>query len=244
MPTLEAAYFRTLGELEAGPNQDDLPHILKTLCDLYDLKTAAYFGVNVSRSPRSEPYLAVTYSNEWVAHYKARSYVALDPVIRAGFSSLLPVEWSGLDARDSRLKRFFGEAGDFGVGHSGISIPIRGRCGDRALLTLTTAQSPREWKHAIPRLKRDFQMAGYHLHQTILRAEGRDCPIPRLTPRELECLKWKAAGKTDWETSMILGLSEKTIRFYLDIARVKLNATNVTHAVAKAIHLNLFWGTS
>jgi DNA-binding CsgD family transcriptional regulator len=52
-----------------------------------------------------------------------------------------------------------------------------------------------------------------------------------LSPRERECLQWIAEGKTYWECAMILGLSEHTVRCYLESARHKLGAANNSHAV-------------
>lgn len=57
----------------------------------------------------------------------------------------------------------------------------------------------------------------------------------RLTARETECLHWAGKGKTIWETSRILGLSENTVREYLTKATYKVQATNKTEAVAKAL---------
>ena len=39
-----------------------------------------------------------------------------------------------------------------------------------------------------------------------------------MSARELDCLKWTAAGKTAWEASVILGISEQTVRFHLNTA--------------------------
>jgi DNA-binding CsgD family transcriptional regulator len=60
-------------------------------------------------------------------------------------------------------------------------------------------------------------------------------PTPRLSPREIECLAWAAQGKTYAETAMLLGISYGTVKTNLDMARYKLGAVNVTHAVALAI---------
>ena len=60
-----------------------------------------------------------------------------------------------------------------------------------------------------------------------------------LTLREKQCVKWASAGKTAWETGVILGIKESTVSFFIDQVRVKLNAVNKTEAVAKAIKLNL-----
>jgi LuxR family quorum sensing-dependent transcriptional regulator len=60
-----------------------------------------------------------------------------------------------------------------------------------------------------------------------------------LTTRELECLRWVAAGKTDWEISVILSISSATVRFHIDRARVKLGASTRSQAVARVALLGL-----
>jgi DNA-binding CsgD family transcriptional regulator len=54
-----------------------------------------------------------------------------------------------------------------------------------------------------------------------------------LTPRERDALAWVAEGKSDWEISVILGVSESTARWHVDNARHKLGAVNRAQAVAR-----------
>lgn len=56
-----------------------------------------------------------------------------------------------------------------------------------------------------------------------------------LTPRELECLIWSADGKTSWEISEILEVSERTVNAHLGRAIRKLGVVSRTQAVAEAI---------
>ncbi len=56
-----------------------------------------------------------------------------------------------------------------------------------------------------------------------------------LTPRERECLQWAATGKSEWEISQILGISEHTSEKHLLNAKTKLGAVNRVQAVAEAI---------
>jgi len=56
-----------------------------------------------------------------------------------------------------------------------------------------------------------------------------------LTSRERDALKWIAAGKTSWEASMILRLSEKAIDKIIAGAMIKLNAVTRAQAVVNAI---------
>lgn len=52
-----------------------------------------------------------------------------------------------------------------------------------------------------------------------------------LTEREVECLQWCAEGKTHGEIASILGNSARTVRFFLDNARRKLNCLNTVQTV-------------
>ncbi len=58
---------------------------------------------------------------------------------------------------------------------------------------------------------------------------------PPLTEREIECLKWSAEGKTYEDIGLLLGISARTVRFFLENARHKLGSLNTTHAVANAM---------
>ena len=90
-----------------------------------------------------------------------------------------------------------------------------------------------------------FGVLGNYFHSHVLRINGHDCDDNillsarelaclnaitvekkgreiNLSARELDCLQWTAAGKTAWEASVILGISERTVRFHLNAAREKL----------------------
>ncbi|MDR7267452.1 LuxR family transcriptional regulator [Pelomonas saccharophila] len=59
--------------------------------------------------------------------------------------------------------------------------------------------------------------------------------MPKLTKRELDVLSWTAQGKTAWEVSVILGMSEKTVNFHLGNAMRKLEVNSKHQAVLKCV---------
>ncbi|QVQ25067.1 helix-turn-helix domain-containing protein [Achromobacter deleyi] len=61
----------------------------------------------------------------------------------------------------------------------------------------------------------------------------------RLSDRQAACLHWSAAGKTSWETSRILGVSESTVNFHLRNACSKLGVRGRRAAVAAALRSGL-----
>ena len=55
---------------------------------------------------------------------------------------------------------------------------------------------------------------------------------PKLTAREIECMKWVAVGKSNWEVGQVLGISGSTVHFHVERVKKKLNKTTRTEAVA------------
>ncbi len=60
-----------------------------------------------------------------------------------------------------------------------------------------------------------------------------------LKPREIDCLQWTSQGKTSDAIATILGLSQHTVNHYLTNAARKLDTSNRTHAVSKALRLRI-----
>lgn len=70
------------------------------------------------------------------------------------------------------------------------------------------------------------------------RGRPRNATIPqKLTRREVQCLRWAAAGKTDSEIGIILDLSHSTVRFHLRNAAAKLGATGRAQSIQLAAGL-------
>lgn len=85
-----------------------------------------------------------------------------------------------------------------------------------------------------------IQLAGLVLTERLI---SLSAPPPEeaspLTARERDALALVAEGKTDWEISVILGISEATARFHVDNGRRKLDAVSRAQAVAKMIDRRL-----
>jgi len=56
-----------------------------------------------------------------------------------------------------------------------------------------------------------------------------------ITARELECIKWAADGKTSWEISRILSISQRTVDFHLANCISKTNSSNRQQAIVKYV---------
>jgi DNA-binding CsgD family transcriptional regulator len=158
-------------------------------------------------------------------------------VVRAGLGGVLPVDWSKLRIEDPLVLKFLGEAQEFKIGRVGLSIPIRGKHGEFALFSATADMSTGEWDKQLRHLSRDLMLLAYQFHDWAIKVEGieNEISLDLLTAREKDCLRWRSQGKTDWEISELIGISQSTVKFHLENARARLHATNTVHAVSKAL---------
>ena len=79
-----------------------------------------------------------------------------------------------------------------------------------------------------------------HIAETFFRLydlKGSDPEL--LSEKELNVLRWLKSGKTSWEISAILKISENTVNFHIKNIKKKLNASNRQHAVAIALAHNI-----
>ncbi|MET3793424.1 helix-turn-helix transcriptional regulator [Aquamicrobium terrae] len=176
------------------------------------------------------------YSLEWQERYISQNYFLLDPVAVHAARTMRPVAWSysTRNESDAVIRQFFGEAKDFGVS-SGLALPIRGSFGSTVLLSFA-ADSVEFPDVAI----RDFAyvataVAYLHISMREFASVVPAATSTELSPREQICVMWASLGKTKAETAQLLGITEKTVRFYLERAREKLGASNISHAVRIAL---------
>ncbi len=215
----------------------DLETTFNDLCTLYGLKNITYFSTSIPYTNGDEHTLITTYSQTWVKHYLNFKYQEIDPVLHAGSRSLLPVDWGHLSTTDETSRSFFGEAKEYGIGETGQTIPVRGMLGDEAMISLNSDLRARDWELFCREMISDFIYFAKLIHDSVARPRiyQHETGRPQLTKREAQVLRWAARGKTAWETGIILGLTEKTVSFYLGNACAKLKVATKTQAVAFAV---------
>lgn len=218
---------------------DELKKLVQESKDKYGVKNISFAGFNLGNLTLIEPVSVWTYNPSWIDHYRRSEYLKVDPVVKTVPNSILPVDWSQFDLRDKLVKSFFGEAKEAGVGSRGLSIPVRGRNGEFSIFSLTFDESERDWKEYKRKFMRDFQVLAVFFHQSMLRAHNISMPVYEMSTKELQVLYWAACGKTAEETSIILGMTRRTVRYHCSNILTKLNAVNIAHAVGKAVYFNL-----
>lgn len=180
------------------------------------------------------------YAEVWRTKYDSEQYAEVDPVVTHSFRSILPIIWDPGIYKNQSARDFYEEASAYGL-NQGATFPMRGTKGQIGMLSLKwhgteNARYKEKISKVLPNaiILRDFVL------ESATKIIGSSNPENiRLTKRELEVLKWSAAGKTTWETSVILAMSTDAIEFHFKNIRKKFKVSSRKMAIIKAIQINL-----
>ena len=181
----------------------------------------------------AETIFADSMPEGWTENYARRGYGAEDPLSERTRHETRPIAWSAHDWDETAtpLQKKWRDDNIAAHVQFGYCIP------DRSSGALKVISLVGEDPDLHPLDLKTLHFAGI---EALNRMEelGIETPVrpkSRLSRRERECLKWIAAGKTDWEIGAILSLSEKTVNVYVERAKHKLGVQTRTQAIVYAL---------
>jgi len=169
----------------------------------------------------------------WSRYYFKNNLIKDDPVGAHCFRSIGPFEWK--DAPYDPLqwpeaKQIMDAAADVGMRY-GFCVPIHSSAGFQAVVSVAG-----DHVDLSPYAKRALHLISIYAHDKAVSVVHPREPRQRLlTKREREILSWTAAGKTAWEISRILGISEATVVDHLRAAATKFETPNKVATVVAAL---------
>jgi len=177
-----------------------------------------------------------TRPTEWARHHRRMGYTTVDPLVQVAQRRATPCSWSEAMAdfpEGSGEQTIHAERLSHGVA-DGLLVPIHTKNGYAGLVSISAQAS-----FAMPAIHAlaVISLVVHNQLSALLRSDPGD--QEDFTAREIECLKWAAAGKSDAEIATILELSPKTVNFHIEGAKRRMNAASRTHAVASAIRSGL-----
>ncbi len=183
-----------------------------------------------TQTPRH--YLYSNYPKAWIERYQHEEFYKQDAAAALSHNSTNPVVWSDEVYREA--PHFREAACEHGLRHGWT----------QSLHDLQHNESQMSVSRPLRKVETAelFEKAGAiqwlcHTVHAVLSAHHLDalCPSqPRMSERELEVLKWSAAGKTAADVACILSLSQSTVNFHIRSVITKTNAANKAGAVAIA----------
>jgi DNA-binding CsgD family transcriptional regulator len=240
VPAMHQAIDDFIGRSARAEKPAQLFDLFAGMIGKFGFSEYTYIGFHIGDATERFPIVKSTYPTEWAAYYHTKEYVTFDPVVISSAKSVVPIEWRAARSK-SRLspkqRLLFDEAGEFGIS-DGVTVPIHGFGGEFATLSIASVESERDFEKTWRAHRHVVHSMSLYLHARIAErlVTRREPAKPiALSDRETECLTWMARGKTNWEISEILRLSEKTIESYLENVKAKFGVYTKTQVVVKAI---------
>ena len=182
--------------------------------------------------------LNVNFPDEWLREYMSRSYFQVDAILKENYSTYEVQFWPVGRKRLQRLQEITSLGMDFGM---------RECCthGSRPAASEKNGSMFCFASNSIEKCNRTETILRYvvpHLHMALATISATILPnavTPLLSTREMEVLDWLKQGKSSWDISVILDISERTVNFHVYNIMRKLGATNRPQAVAVAARLGL-----
>jgi len=228
------AFCRTI---EATTSPEDLREAICTItAELGFDYFALTHHVDMAVAPQSSIRLH-NYPDKWVSYFDDNRLGVSDPVHRASHVTSVGFTWAQLErlivmTPGDRL--ILELAREQGLGE-GFTVPAnvpgeaRGSCSfaSAAGRPLPMTMLP------LAQLAAAFAFEGA---RRMWRDEALGPePRPAITDRQRDCLLWIARGKSDWETSRILGLSEETVIRHIKQARERYGVEKRTSLLIRTL---------
>lgn len=176
---------------------------------------------------------------EWVERYFANHYDHSDAVVRnLRRDPKNAVRWKELRTtveRRSISSRILSEGAEFGL-VEGVTIPVPGDDGYLAGVSFAG-----ERMNDDPQLLSALKLVAVYAHARVSALTADPPEAVALTLREIEALRWAAAGRTDQQIAEEMGIRATTVHRHIQNAKEKLGASSRTEAVMTAVRQRLLY---
>lgn len=223
--------------VEAAESIDELSNLLDAItgemgCQFFALS----HHVDLPRAP--QPAIRIhNYPVEWEEFFDAQRLGPSDPVHRASHLTNVGFPWSRLPqliVLTRRDEEILARSRRVGLA-DGFTVPahIPGESAGSCSFATAHGRTIRtEW---LP-LAQFVGAAAFEGARRLSGVRRTDQDRPRLSDRQRDCIYWAARGKSDWETSQILGIGHDTASQHMKEARKRYGVTNRTQLAIHALY--------
>ncbi len=180
----------------------------------------------------------ISFPKEWVSEFVSRNYMRESVIVRNNFLNYRPQYWTESLIKFEEKKEVGSLREDFNMrnGYSHGSNPLNGeQHGSMFCFSGPSIEYDR-------RSEKILELIVPHLHLALsgtFRNKRAGEGNIHLSAREKEILNWLKQGKSSWDISVILAISERTVNFHIYNIIGKLDISNRPQAVAVAARLGL-----
>jgi len=229
---------------EGASSQEEVFEIFRnSLAELgYDRVLYSLLTDHPSLNKKAGHGLIRNYPDDWMQYYSENGYVNIDPVIKHAFTTSATYTWNNLiDTKKLRKseKKVMNESKEAKL-LDGAAVAIYGPNTEIAGVGLASSSGginpDKNTLSIIRTLANQFHIAYSEFDRKLV---NQPSSYIELTPREREILSWSAEGKSIPVIACIMSISDSAVKFHLQNIYRKLDVSDRTQAVVKALYLGL-----
>jgi DNA-binding CsgD family transcriptional regulator len=223
-------------------SEEDFPGLFPKMQELFPFDFA---GTLVGRHDADNELfidhgINVSFPDEWVREYSVKNYFYLDHITKETFRTCQARHWA-------YLTQSYEVTVPKEIKTLNLDLGMK-ECYAHGVKALKPEQSRSMFCFSGPSIKSDprtiviMEYLIPHLHLALSRIcnkQQADKKSVTLTSRERDVLNWLKEGKSSWEISVILGISERTVNYHVYNLMQKLEVVNRPQALAVAAGMGL-----
>lgn len=225
-------------QCQAGASVDRLAQAFQRSTEALGFRHFACCShVDPLKPPRRSVMLH-SYPKEWAQLFSELELFDIDPVFLHASRSMVPFFWDTQAFNDELSppqQEIFHEARRYGLTR-GYTVPIHSIDAPRDFRASCSVVPDSESLE--PAAYQAVQLMTFYMYDAASRdVQAKDPPPVQkpLSRRERQCLELAAQGKSDWVSSRILGLSERTVHNHVENAKRRLQVATRMQAVVHAL---------
>lgn len=225
-------------------NAEEFEQLIKKMNSLisFDFAMSGLAQLDVSGNIKSFEVVNISFPDQWLEIYLNKKYYKIDPIFKSNFSNFKTQYWPNTYKINAPPSELLSLSVDCGLrdGYTSGAKNLKGTEGSLFSICCKSSVARKSVEfhrrveviltHVIP-----------HLHQALYRLTNQSIKKNRnpLSTKEIEVLNWIKQGKTSWDISRILGISERTVNFHAANIMQKLDAVSRPQAIANAFQQRL-----
>lgn len=189
-----------------------------------------------------QPIIYTTFDPRWMERYAEKRYDLNDSALKHCLSGSEEVYIWPYKSEDFRKlspieQKIHLEAREVGI-HTGFTIPMYNALGALGIASFSFLGRESEFENFYAERIHLTEAFCFAFNESILTRQSLHYGhphFPKLTPKELEALKWIATGYTYERVADLMNIGVSTVRKHFASVMKKLNARNGQHACALAV---------
>lgn len=233
MPLVERG-LEFVNRCTGAPAAAGIADFLKIIRDTGFSAAAAGAWAGVGKNRRNR-FFFIDWPADWLDFYNKNAWFEHDLLPIEARRRLAPYLWTEIIATKlTETQKALCDAGRAYGWREVFAVPIHGPGSLQGLVTMATRRDL-----ALGRRERAvLEMMARALWERCrtLEAFGTFAPSRvQLSPREIECLQWAAAGKSDSDIATLVGIKPATAHFHIEQAKKRLGVKTRVEAVAVGV---------